>query len=323
MIEHLSPAADEGASAQFSLRDKLVNDLLSRIDILVQQELPNHGDNQHPVLRLEGLLLSSGQYSAEMADQRVALGNIDLNAWRKAASRCDSEYHTPASGSDVQHQPGLATPSSDTTTSSCPRRSKRKKDNSNTSSTCASDTEEPSSRRRKAVGGLRLATNGCLGSALTPPRSPSSSSIRQLQPDLRSFPKRKKKQPAGPSTQPSTLDELITGIWEQLHNPSFLLQGSQWQAGLDTRSLGPVSAESVTGDFHALNKRCRRISCAGRMMRSVEVIVQAHWMECFEARVDQLRKPCPSLRPAELRKMAFMEACADFGWSERELRNKM
>ena len=84
----------------------------------------------------------------------------------------------------------------------------------------------------------------------------------------------------------TTVDELINGIGEQLHNASFLLQGWQWQEALDKQSLGPVSIDPVTGDFHTLNKRCQHISCAGRLMRSVDVIVQAHWMECFDPRVE-------------------------------------
>ena len=74
----------------------------------------------------------------------------------------------------------------------------------------------------------------------------------------------------------TTLDKLITGIREQLHNPSFLLQGSQWQEALDTHSLSPVSFDSVTRDFHALSKGCHCKSCAGRIMRWVDFAIQAH-----------------------------------------------
>ena len=307
MNEHVEQGAVES-----SPRDSLANELLSRIDSLIRQELPGLGHIQNPVLRLEGVLVSGGDAPSGVAERRVAFGNIDLNAWAKSASSGAGSYHTPDLGQNSRYLPAPAAPSSDIL-SSFPRRSKRKKANSNTSSTCTTDTEDNVSCRRKAVGGLRLATNGSGGFGPTPPRSPSPLSSRQLRPDLRSFPKRKKKEPTGPCSQPSTLDKLITGIWEQLHNPSFLLQGWQWQEALDTQSLGPVSAESVTGDFHALNKRCHRISCAGRMMRSIEVTVQAHWMECFDARVEALKKQCPSLRPGELRKTAFMEARADFG----------
>jgi hypothetical protein len=84
--------------------------------------------------------------------------------------------------------------------------------------------------RRKAVGGLHLAIHRSDGFGPTPPRSPSPLSSRQIQPDRRNFPKHKKQDPEGPRRlQPSTLDKLITGIWEQLHNPPFLLLDSQWQ----------------------------------------------------------------------------------------------
>lgn len=118
--------------------------------------------------------------------------------------------------------------------------------------------------------------------------------------------------------QPSTLDKPIAGIWEQLHNPSFLLQFSQWQAAPDTQALSPALADPATGDFHVPNKHCHRVSCIGRTMRSVEVIVRAHWIECFDSRVETLKKQCPSLRLAELRKTAPTEACADLVGQKRD-----
>ena len=90
-------------------------------------------------------------------------------------------------------------------------------------------------------------------------------------------------------------------------------------------SSGHASAESGLGRFCncALDKRCYRVSCIGRTMCSVEVIVQAHWIEYFDSRVETLKKQCPLLRPVGLRKTALKEACADYGWSEKELRNRM
>jgi hypothetical protein len=278
-------------------------------------------DIQNPVLRLEGILLSGGNPTSEVAERQISLGCVDLNAWRKPAPSSAVIYDTPDAGRDSQDQSGPAIPSTSIISSS-PCRSKRKKNSSSTSSTCTTDTEDHVACRRRAVGGLRLATQSSNDFGPTPPRSPSPLSSRQLQPDLHNFPKRKKQDTTGPCRlQPSTLDKLVTGTWEQLHNPSFLLQRSQWQETLDADSLGPVLADAVAGDFHALNKRCHRVSCASRIMRSVEVIVQAHWMECFDARVETLKKECPSLRSGEPKKTVFVEACADFGWSEKELRN--
>lgn len=275
------------------------------------------------MLRLEGILVSGGNPTPAATECRVSFGSLDLNAWTTSAPSGASIYETTDVVQATRHQSDPATASSSIPSSS-PRRSKRKKNTSSTSSTCTTDTEDHITCRRRAVGGLRLTTHCNSGCGLTPPRSPSPLSSRQLQPDLRHFPKRKKQEFTGPRMlQPSTLDKLIAGIWEQLHNPSFLLQGSQWQEALDTQALSPALADPTTGDFHALNKRCQRISCIGRTMRSVEVIVQAHWMECFDSRVETLNKQCPSLRPVELRKTALTEACADFGCSEKELRNKM
>lgn len=293
-----------------------MDELPSRIDYLVRQELPGLHDIQSPVLRLEGILVSGEASASEVPERRVSLGIVDLKAWRMSAGM-SAVIH------DSQHQFDSAAPSGGIISCS-PRRSKRQKNNSFASSTCTADTEDHVNCCRKAVGGLRLAAHPSSGFGPTPPRSPSPLSSRQLQPDVRNFPKRRKHDPTGPHRlQASTLDKLIGGIWEQLHNPSFLLQSSLWPQTLDTPSLGPVLADAGVVDFHALNKRCHRVSCAGCTMRSVEVIVQAHWMECFDARVEMLKKECPSLPASEPKKTVFVEACADFGWSEKELRNKM
>jgi hypothetical protein len=53
------------------------------------------------------------------------------------------------------------------------------------------------------------------------------------------------------------------------------------------------------------------------------VIVQAWWIEHFEAYVDRWAAANPLVPRGRFNKAALMEACADFGWTEKELRNKM
>lgn len=48
--------------------------------------------------------------------------------------------------------------------------------------------------------------------------------------------------------------------------------------------------------------------------------MQAHWVQCFDDRVAELAEN--SLRE-KAKKTAISEACVDFSWSEKELRNKM
>lgn len=64
----------------------------------------------------------------------------------------------------------------------------------------------------------------------------------------------------------------------------------------------------------------RKISQTSRNCRSLEVIVQAHWVQCFDDRVNELSEETSR---EKAKKMAIAEACLNFQWTEKELRNKM
>jgi ATP-dependent RNA helicase DDX49/DBP8 len=66
-------------------------------------------------------------------------------------------------------------------------------------------------KRRKGTGGLRVSQNQSSF------QEDLSEHQRQMQVDSRSFPKRKKMASEKFVFQPSTLDKLIIGIWEQVH----------------------------------------------------------------------------------------------------------
>jgi ATP-dependent RNA helicase DDX49/DBP8 len=66
-------------------------------------------------------------------------------------------------------------------------------------------------KRRKGTGGLRVSQNQSLF------QEDLTEHQRQMQVDSRSFPKRKKVASDKFVFQPSTLDKLIIGIWEQVH----------------------------------------------------------------------------------------------------------
>lgn len=165
MNEHVAPALKEQQAPGNVPRECFVDELLSRIDYLVRQELPGLHDIQSPVLRLEGILVSGEASASEVPERRVSLGSVGLKAWRMSAGM-SAVIH------DSQHQFDSAAPSGGIISCS-PRRSKRQKNNSFTSSTCTADTEDHVNCCRKAVGGLRLAAHPSSGFGPTPPRSPS------------------------------------------------------------------------------------------------------------------------------------------------------
>ncbi|PSN67928.1 DEAD-domain-containing protein [Corynespora cassiicola Philippines] len=198
------------------------------------------------------------------------------------------------------------------------------------------DTQPPNDEdadgpRRKA-GGLRIQTQPTY-------REDASEHQRVMQSDNRNFPKRRKVVSEKFVFQPSTLDKLVTGIWEQIHgslnlDPRAIFEQFQVtpNGGTEAIQARPESMEMETlsanacrtqDSFSKMNVFCRKVTQASRVCRSIEIIVQARWVELFEDQVHLRIATNPDLSAAKHRKATFMEACQDFGWSEKELRNKM
>ncbi|KAL7772541.1 hypothetical protein CFE70_002500 [Pyrenophora teres f. teres 0-1] len=139
------------------------------------------------------------------------------------------------------------------------------------------------------------------------------------------------------------LNKLIIGIWEQVHgsinlDPKAIFE--QFQVAPTGSSMDLVrhaqaeatpagmtvlsnTASTICDSFSQMNVFCRKVTQASRVCRSIEMIVQARWTELFEDQVQYRSQTRPDLSTTKHRKAVFMEACRDFGWSEKELRNKM
>ncbi|KAK4102627.1 hypothetical protein N658DRAFT_515287 [Parathielavia hyrcaniae] len=176
-------------------------------------------------------------------------------------------------------------------------------------------------------------------------------SHRRMQIAEHNFPKRAKTQAdVVPIPDSSSLDKFITGVWENIHGgvhlePQSLVEQLQLTAAAAVHTLtegdGPPSLTRSANDpvrgpgrsqnaaagnpdsFSWSNVFCRKVTQASRTCRSIEVIVQAHWVEQFDAYVDFLAATNPNMSLTKCRKAALMGACRDFEWSEKELRNKM
>jgi len=91
----------------------------------------------------------------------------------------------------------------------------------------------------------------------------------------------------------------------------------------DTADLSLAQTQPPPASWNTMNLFCRRISQASRCCRSLEVVVQARWIESYDDRVKAISATYPDLSLTKARKTALVEACEDFGWSEKDLRNKM
>ena len=201
------------------------------------------------------------------------------------------------------------------------------------SSDAAEEGIDTSDARRKGTGGLRISQKQTI-------QEDHSEHQRQMQVDTRNFPKRKKVASEKFVFQPSTLDKLIIGIWEQLHgsinlDPKAIFEQFQIapsgssevvrQSTSDVTAMDMLSTSTGTthDSFSQMNVFCRKVTQASRVCRSIEMIVQARWTELFEEQIQFRTAAVPDLSATKHRKAVFMEACQDFGWSEKELRNKM
>ncbi|KAI1438321.1 hypothetical protein GGR50DRAFT_488487 [Xylaria sp. CBS 124048] len=159
---------------------------------------------------------------------------------------------------------------------------------------------------------------------------------RHMQVRNDNFPKRRKAEAVGYTMKPSTLDKLITGIWEQLYSgmsidpveimgqfttPSLLGDVSGQEKSIS--QIGSVNSPLSDRQFNDTTVFCRKVTQASRTCRSIEVIVQARWIEHFDAYVEHLSMTDPKTSITRHRKTALVEASGSFGWSEKELRNKM
>ncbi|EKG18962.1 hypothetical protein MPH_03778 [Macrophomina phaseolina MS6] len=277
-----------------------------------------------PALRIEGIIHEAWEGAGpQVLPRRIDLGSIDIAAIRAASST----PRTPAPTNDSATPAGG--PDNGTLAVSRPQRARRPPPRDYVSD------PEPACKRRKETGGLRLSRPSNAPNA-DGPEDAEPAPVRQIEPETRKFPQRKKVAPKVRPMQPSTLDRLIVGIWEQIHgsisfDPQIVvdqwnepqpvpksIESSSTASPMHVTALGPVSTA-----FSRMNVLCRKVTTASRCCRSLEVIVQAYWIQCFEARVQALCDANPQQSVTKSRKAALMEACQDFGWSEKDLRNKM
>lgn len=198
-----------------------------------------------------------------------------------------------------------------------------------------SDSSEET-KRRKLTGGLRLAVNH---SSPREEDEPDSASGRQLQPGSR-LPQRKPPGKDEHAMKPSTLNKLIIGIWEQIFSSISFDMGAvvdEWHEARGDQGLivGDVnSADSSPGTsgqvtrastraFSQMNILCRKISQASRVSRALEVIVQARWVELYDARIEEILAERPEVSRTKAKMAALAEACQDFSWTAKELRNRL
>lgn len=317
--------------------DLIRESLMSRLDQFVSQALHNAPTCAGAQLRIEAIII--GNEPAEEAcseSQRHFLQTINLNdldhltlrsARPIAPERSDLQVTKPQFISFTEQHPAenssLATKAGRALLESPTLEDGNGDGDGDGDEDDDEDDSAQQDSRRKMFGGLRLGP-AC---NLTPPQTPTPPSARQLESDERNYPKRRKLDGDGSAKlQHSTADKLIEGIWQRIHEPRTLGLGPDVGEVLEaiaTRLNNGSNGTAICTDFGNASRSCRQITCGSRTARALEVIVQAHWVDCYDVRLAALAEERPDLRPQAHRKMTLTEACTIFSWSEKELRNRM
>lgn len=335
-------STDKTADAHAELSQYIARVLLERSDWSLDAL-------EHPVLRIEAHLEEGPQGERTGQSRPVFSQVVDLAPTKTTEPRTRRTKAAPAPAPTRQ----LAAPEG-VACAAEPEDIREESGETSPTKSAVDEAEEDvssnagSESHHKGTGGLRLARSD---SNLVE----DTDSQRQIHSGDK-FPKRRKVKPEGHFLQPSTLDKLIGGIWEQIHgslglDPQSLMQqlqlrgednaggieggiggllmapptsATQLVAGAAKSRDGAMTATPELSDaFSRSNVFCRQVTQASRACRSLEVIVQARWVEYFDAYVDGWARANAGVPRSRYNKAALMGACADFGWSEKELRNKM
>ncbi|KIW59388.1 hypothetical protein PV05_03841 [Exophiala xenobiotica] len=305
---------DSGAplAQNVELYESILNEIRLPLTQVLNDALSAHqAGGRVPLLRLEAWLDNSSTENRQNEAGRVTLATIELAS-------------TPArdGSTDIMEE--------DTSRDcDCSEEETRALDSVSNDDFCQPDARPV--KRRKMVGCLRLARSAPITRAVSPEKEPS---CRRLTSDARHFPKRNPpKNLRKPEISP--FERLIIGIWEQIHGhfemkPSDLVdlctQINQLRAAVSNGALQQGVLPSFIpgkGAFQGMNHYCRQITQASRCSRSLEVIVQARWIQCYDEHVQKMAAEDPDLSLTKARMIALAEASKDFGWSSKELRNKM
>ena len=94
----------------------------------------------------------------------------------------------------------------------------------------------------------------------------------------------------------------------------------EWRA---TVVIFLMSTNPYVQAFRLVNTMCLTCHSQSQSSRALEMIVQAYWVDCYEARIVAIQLEQPLLSVTEARMTVLREACAVLRLTEKELRNRL
>ena len=121
---------------------------------------------------------------------------------------------------------------------------------------------------------------------------------------------------------PRSAATLIASIWKNVYGPTRIEPPATFEPsdiGLTNCDANDMNRET----FSQINAICLKASKLSISARALEVIIQAHWMDCYYLRIKVIAAENPRLSPTEAKMAGLSEACSSLGWTQKELRNRM
>lgn len=305
---------------------RVSSSICERIPDAVNQLLQRSSSGDVTGLRLDCNLVIGNAASSELPMQVISLDLTSL-AHQIAGSREPNILRAPPSFERAALPPldPFTTPSPAITET----RNFRPRSTLVSPAPTPEESDEHPAKARKATGGLRVR----VPANAEPTSGHSANTTRRLESDGRVFPQRKKNVGDNPVFQPSSLQKFVKGVWESIYSsvkmdPTEVIE--QWQA-IESNGQPKLLTSTETelcardsslacGNFGRMSILARKLSQTSRTCRSLEVIVQAKWVQLFD---DRLHELTATMTKEKAKKATIGEACLDFHWTEKELRNKM
>lgn len=298
--------------------------LIAKIDEIVSQIASSDTTPSHSLLQIEASLVSNT--ISEPSSTRIVLDTISVDDLRYhiSESRSSSPWNTPISTS---FHNGLPSPKDSNYADTPPRTGVHVFNVSHHPLSTAGASYDSVFRGHIPAPELQPYNHNVQNSSRLIEMS-AFSNTQTSQQDSQQHPSPKRRKLSNDSNTPEqpVVDKLIEGIWEQIHKPRSLAMGTDLVEAMSVmleRMTGNGKTFSASNlDFGKATQYCRQITTGSRTTRAFEVIVQAHWVDCYDARLVAVREANPHLRPSECKKMVINEACTSFAWSEKDLRNR-
>lgn len=128
---------------------------------------------------------------------------------------------------------------------------------------------------------------------------------------------------AGTSQTPRSTTTVIASIWRTIYGP-VTIDPTATFGDNDASLLSTQHNSRMDHDtFAQINAICLKATTLSKSARALEVVVQANWVDSYDARIRVIGEENPRLSSTETRMAALAEACTTLGWTQKALRNRM